>query len=126
MTGIDWRSIPLDVVDWSACGVSRRASHKIQFMTSPPLRTRFDRAKPEGWPDPDQTYGERGSWCQMTLGDLADRGETWWRRHGYMVGDMAMEVIRRTIDMAAEGKQVRHPGRAPDAYVPQCERGKDA
>lgn len=118
----DWRSIPLQNVDWYACGVSRRSGHILSRMTKVPYRGPHDRPLPDNFPNPEN--GGRGDWSGMTLGEFADKGERWWRRHGHNIGDVVKEVIRRTIDMAAEGQRVTiiEDGKAPDAYVPRCER----
>lgn len=107
---VDWRSIPCRVVDWYACGVSRRASHKVHRLCLP------ERVTPN-WRTP------AGPWAALTLGTLADMGEREWRTTAeYGIGDKAMEVIKATIDLAAEGKSITKPPKAPDAYVPKCER----
>lgn len=113
----DWRSIKCRDVDWYACGVSRRAAHIVSRMCSTWCETspfEFERKEPK--------LGQSGSWRNLTLGELADNGERWWRRNGRDIGEMSKEVIRRTIDMAAESKTVTLSPVAPDAYVPRCER----
>lgn len=110
----DWRSIPLRRVDWNRCGVSRRAAHAIHWM----CRSLRGQQPPE---NPESL--KMGAWGGMTLGELADRGERWWWRCGYLVGPKGQEVIRRTIDMAAAGDCVTLTGASSDAYVPKSERG---
>lgn len=103
---VDWRSIPCRVVDWYACGVSRRAARGIHRDCI-------------GFTD-----ATLGPWHGLSLGELADMGERQWRRF-ISIGDQSVEVIKATIDMAAEGKSITKPDKAPDAYVPKCERTPD-
>ena len=105
-----WRSIPCSKVDWYKCGVSRRAAHKVV------RNCRLGK-------DDGGDCWKSGPWAKLTLGELADAGVRAWRISSeYGIGPAAEQVIKTTIDMAAEGQDVLLPERAPDAYVPKCER----
>lgn len=116
--GKSWREIPVHLIDWNACGVSRRSASDVRRESRPEYIWKAD-GKPG---DPGNV--RPGVWYGMTLGELADRGERWWRRSAkYGIGPKAKEVIRRTIDMAAERPEsVLLPAVAEDAYVPASER----
>lgn len=109
VTDRSWREIPCREVDWEICGVSRRAALKVRFACR------------VGKEDGGLAFNS-GPWAHMTLGEIADMGVRAWRRSAENIGDLAQQVIMRTIDMAAEGKRVTYPKVAPDAYVPRCER----
>lgn len=101
----DWRTIRCADVQWDLIPGTRRAvTRRLAIQCSPP--TEYVRKH-----EPD---AER--WDDLTLGQLADRGERWWIRHGDHFGTIAVEVIKTIIDAAAAGYDVT---RMKDAYVPK-------
>lgn len=101
-TASTWRDIPCRVVDWIGLNDhSYRAARAVWNLCA------NDR-----------------EWSALTLGDVADMGERRWR-HMPFIGDKAVLVIKRTIDLAAEGKMVTAKVTAADAYIPACERDKE-
>ena len=114
MTAASWRDIPCDQVDWEVAKISKRITYQLWRQCR------------SG--DPDASFSgnqEDGPWKNLTLGQLANMGERAWQRTaGYGIGPKAVETIKATINMAAEGVDVlvssTEPGR--NAYVPLCER----
>lgn len=101
MSKITWRDINCRVVDWIGLNDhSCRAARTVSRL----CRTEHD------------------PWWSLSLGDVADMGERRWR-HMPFIGDKAVLVIKRTIDLAAEGEMVTAKAAAADAYIPTCERG---
>ena len=116
-----WREIPVSKIEWSVNPISSRAGGWVDWMCSDRWKTSQWKHERDRTPQP----GQRGYWCDMTLGQLADAGQRWWRRNGANIGPMAMDVIRWVIDEAAEGRCPLKPesgSPAPDAYVPKAER----
>jgi hypothetical protein len=97
----DWRTIPLDRVNWRITASSRNAM--VLFAHSTPPR--------------DPKYPAGHEWAGMTLGELADMGERkWWRTTN--VGVKAVAAIKELIDRAAAGEDVT-VGIDGDSYQPQ-------
>ena len=85
----DWRSIPLDRVNWRIAATSRNAM--VLFAHSVPPR--------------DPKWPEGHEWAGKTLGQLADLGERRWA--GTLnVGVKAVAAIKELIDRAAAGEDV--------------------
>ena len=97
----DWRSIPARVIDW-------RGQHQLYGRCVYALSL---------------AVREKEPWHSLTLGQIADMGERQWRRVNG-VGDKGVEAIKDVIDRAAEGKNITTDGKAPDAYIPKCERAE--
>lgn len=98
-----WRDIPCADLDWIGLNDhSYRAARAVDRL----CRTEWD------------------PWGSLSLGELADMGERRWRHHPG-IGDKAVLVIKRTIDLAAEGEMVTAKAAAADAYIPTCERDKE-
>jgi len=98
-----WRQIKCADVQWNSIpGVSNRMASPLFRQCSPP--TAYDDKDVERW-------------HELTLGQLADRGEIWWRRSARVgLGAVATEVVKLVIDHAAAGFDVT---RKADAYVPR-------
>lgn len=85
----DWRTIPLERVNWRVSATTRNAM--ALFTHSKPPR--------------DPKYPAGHEWAGMTLGQLADLGERKWAR-ATNVGPKAVEAIKEIIDRAATGEDV--------------------
>lgn len=59
-----------------------------------------------------------GEHSDLTLGELADRGERWWRVV-LGIGSVGVAAIRDLIDAAARGEDVLKPLYPKDRYVPE-------
>lgn len=97
-----WRDIPLSEINWEVPLGRCRAAHALRYSC--------------------REHQDKVRWSKMTLGELADKGERWWKSYssdGWQIGEKAADLIKLTIDMAAAGKDVRM---AIDRYVPTCER----
>lgn len=101
----DWRNIPAGDVCWEGVsGATRRRVAPIYWNLRPPERS-FERPL---------------SWHGKTLGEIADMGEHAWR-HVRGIGDMAVDIIKVTIDAAAAGIDVTmraHRGYTPRPFQP--------
>lgn len=101
--GEEWRMIKCADVQWHAIpGASKRAAWLLLRQCSPP--TQYD--------DKDAEH-----WHELTLGQLADLGERWWRRSVRIgFGPAAVSAVKLAIDHAAAGFDVT---RKADAYTPR-------
>ena len=104
----NWRDIRCADVDWGVAWVRTGSEAKIRYAIMRMCR-------------PESRHFAAGEWHHLTLGELADRGEREWRSVGG-IGHKAVDLIKATIDRAAEGKPVTKSAPQPDAYVPRCER----
>lgn len=102
---MNWRDINARVVEWAPPpSGSRRACWTVRGLCRHPRSDAPER-------------NVHLMWHAITLGAIADMGEPEWRRISG-VGDAAVAVIKRTIDLAAAGRDVtKRDDRAP--YVPQ-------
>jgi len=109
----DWRNIPAADVDWAENPISRRGGYKVNMMCSSIY-----------WRDGYSTQRSCGGWKDLTLGEIADLGESHWLKC-QNIGPLGVQVIKWVIDAAAEGRCPMRPASgspAPDAYVPKAER----
>ena len=106
-----WREIPLCEIDWRRVIGRGHVAGKLTWLCYEPGSVR-------------NTMDNRSEWSGMTLGELANMGERWWKRFPG-IGEVAADCIKDVIDRAAEGEDLRFPSAetpAPDAYVPRGER----
>lgn len=109
MTGIeDWRDIPCSDLDWFLVLHGRRASHALERQCR----------EATGWIKEHRPAEAADRWHTMTLGQLADRGEVWWRQTGEGIGVVAIRCIKEMIDRAAAGYEVRKNRDNSNAYRP--------
>lgn len=104
-----WRDIPMRAINWrhvrSHIGIS---AHKLHRLSRPP----FDNRPPQPYRD--------GSWCDLTLGQVADMGAREILRHEG-IGEVALAGLQYVIDLAASGKLATNSDPAPDALRPTTE-----
>ncbi len=97
----DWRAIRCSDVQWDLVpGVSGAVKHGLYRQCSPA----------------GQYCKNEERWDHLTLGQLADFGERWWRGNGPHIGPVTIAAIKLAIDAAAAGYDVT---RSADAYIPQ-------
>jgi hypothetical protein len=102
----DPRDIPMADIDWQALMADMGRSVRPLW--------RLVHVDPNRAPKP---YDD-GSWHDLTLGQVADKGERDILRH-HGVGETALARLREIIDMARAGTLPLKGGPAPDSLWPK-------
>ena len=99
-----WRDLRLGDIDWRVYGWRGLRKSALRDYTCRVTGRRY-----------------KGDLSDMTLGQLADAGERFWR-YELSCGPVGAGYMKALIDRAAGGVDLRKGGFAPDAYVPRAER----
>jgi hypothetical protein len=105
---MDWREIKMTEIDWRALRAHLGRSNSIL------------RRLTHGYTDQTTHDYGAGSWRELTLGQVADKGRREILRHTGM-GEVALCSLQLLIDLAAKGGCPMTTGQAVDALKPSGE-----